>query len=128
MGLFKKKADPLAQRAQTLNRRIAELEAEIARLSVNVAPGTAHRPDAAPSSTSVRTPPAAPLPSHEPVFEKMPVRFVDPRVSAAAGKDAEELGLKRSVWTRAWRRVKAQIADPPPANEKLGKMGVKVEV
>ena len=29
MGIFRKKADPLAQRAQTLNRRIAELEAAL---------------------------------------------------------------------------------------------------
>jgi hypothetical protein len=121
MGLFKKKADPLAQRANTLNRRIAELEAEIARLSQNVTPGSAQRPSAEPSAPlPSRAPAAAPLPSHDPVFERMPPRPVDPRSAGEpAGREAVQLGLRRPVWSQWWRRLKAHFVDPPPANEKL---------
>lgn len=140
MGLFKKKADPLAQRAQTLNRRIAELEAEIARLSVSVTPGTARRPGSPePASTSASapaaparpsgppssTPPAAPPPpppppqANEPVFERMPLRPVEPRGPQVSGEEAAELGLKRSSLSLGWRRLKSYFKDPPPSNEKL---------
>lgn len=134
MGLFRKKADPLAQRAQSLNRRIAELEAEIARLSQNpgAAAGSARRPapdtpsaTPRPSPVAVPVPPSppsappAPVLNHEPVFERMPARPVDPRAAEPAGREAVNLGLKRPVWSQWWRRLKAQFVDPPPTNEKL---------
>lgn len=121
MGLFKKKADPLAQRAQTLNRRIAELEAEIARLSQGVEGGAARRPAAGEGSGAGLVRPVAPgaVSSHEPVFERMPPRPVDPRAGEPAGQEAVELGLKRRAWSQWWRRMKAHFVDPPPANEKL---------
>lgn len=122
MGLFRKKPDPLAQRASSLNRRISELEAEIARLNQNLTP-----PDPRPSpnpgraaSSRVPSPPPPPSPSaSEPVFETIPPRPVDPRRPGGPGPEAAELGLKRPLWSQWWRRLKRQFVDPPPANEKL---------
>lgn len=127
MGLFRKKADPLAQRSQTLNRRIAELEAEIARLNQTVTPGPARpaAPGRRPASSSApgQPPGQAPGPApgpHEPVFEPMPTRPLDPRPTPEpTGRDAVQLGLRRPAWSQWWRRLKGQFVDPPPANEKL---------
>ncbi len=133
MGLFRKKADPLAQRANSLNRRIAELEAEIAKLNQNLTPPPGRRPTAggmgtAPASASAAAPAASPSPTrpppaaHEPVFERMPPRPVDPRGAApdgGKGGEGAQLGLKRRVWSRWWQRLRAQVAEPQPSNEKL---------
>jgi hypothetical protein len=54
MGLFRKKPDPLAQRAQSLNRRIAELEAEIARLNHGLEPPP-NAPIQRPAPTNARS-------------------------------------------------------------------------
>ncbi len=129
MGLFRKKADPLAQRAHSLNRRIAELEAEISRLSRNLpahpsaGSGSTPSTDSTPTPASAPVAPVAPPPppptAHEPVFERMPPRRVEPRDAAPVGQEAVELGLKRPAWSQAWQRLKARFVDPPPANQKL---------
>lgn len=119
MGLFRKKPDPLAQRAQSLSRRIAELEAEISRLNQ----GLDGPP--APSPTGKSTPPQpkaatpTPPPSHEPVFEEMPARPIETKPVPTPGRESVELGLKRPLWSAWWRRLKRQFVDPPPTNEKL---------
>ncbi len=56
MGFFKKKADPISERAKALNEQIAALEAEIQRLSTNGHPSESK---AAPSSPAASSPPAA---------------------------------------------------------------------
>ena len=127
MGLFKKKSDPLAQRAQSLNRRIAELEAEIARLNQNLdapaQPGS--RPSPSPSSTpnapkqpNLRQKNAPPA-THDPVFEHIPTRSLESKSPPPPGRQSVEIGLKRPLWSEWWRRLKRQFVDPPPANEKL---------
>jgi hypothetical protein len=69
MGLFKKKSDPISQRAQALNDQIAALEEEIRRLStlpqpVNSAPSTPSPPvknsEPAPNSPFAAPPPTKP--------------------------------------------------------------------
>ncbi len=119
MGLFHKKSDPLAQRAQSLNRRIAELEAEIAKLNQTLGP-TGPTPASPPSPPAPRPSPfAAPTAPSEPVFEQMPPRPLEPHGPDALGREAVELGLRRPVWSQWWRRMKGQFVDPPPTNEKL---------
>jgi hypothetical protein len=123
MGLFRKRTDPLALRSQSLNRRIAELEAEIARLHQNApAPPSPDRP-----ASTAPFPPAAeagrgsrPHPSpNEPVFVPMPTRPGDPQGSDLPGRGADRMGLKRPLWSQWWGRAKRHFIDPPPANEKL---------
>src|SRR5271169_436948 len=82
MGLFKKKTDPISDRARALSEEIAALEEQIRRLDTEVqsspaaprlrsttmpqgAAGPAHAATAAPPA-----PPAPPLPS-EPIFEEV---------------------------------------------------------
>jgi hypothetical protein len=116
MALFRKNVDPLAQRAQSLNRRIAELEAEITRLNRTLGP------DPQSSSTghaAFRATELAEQHRPEPVFEKMPPRPFEPRVSESPGREALEMDLKRPVWSQWWRRLKRQFVVPPPSNEKL---------
>jgi hypothetical protein len=120
MGLFRKKTDPLEKRAQSLNRRIAELEAEIAKLNQTVTPRDPHGPSRPANPASPFAAPAKAEPaSHEPVFERMPPRPLEPRAGEAPGHEAVELGLKRPVWSQWLRRMKRQMVDPPPSNEKL---------
>ncbi|MBX3744254.1 MAG: hypothetical protein KF833_03005 [Verrucomicrobiae bacterium] len=115
MGLFRRKQNPLDQRAQSLNRRIAELQAEIAKLNRNLAPEKDPK-----GSAKSSAPPQRPAnPSHDPVFERIPPRPLEPRPADAPGREAVELGLRRPVWGQWWRRFKGQIVDPPPSNEKL---------
>src|SRR5687768_14652679 len=52
MGFFKKKADPISERAKALNDQIAALEAEIQRLSTEPPPEPNH---AAPPSASANS-------------------------------------------------------------------------
>lgn len=128
MGLFSKKADPLAQRAKTLNRRIAELEAEIARLNRNVSAGDRSPSPASPTAPVSSRPSASAdrgagvgaAQGQDPVYERIPRRPVEPAPGPdAVGREAMALGLKRPAWSQWWRRLKAQIVDPPPTNEKL---------
>lgn len=144
MGWFRKKSDPLAQRARTLNRKIAELEAEIARLNQNQgASGGGARPGGTPESgvaaargdadRGAAAPRSKSLPGGansgreqgmgsggEPVYERISPRPVEPaRSGEPGGGEAMALGLKRPAWSQWWRRLKAQFVDPPPANEKL---------
>lgn len=122
MGLFRKKSDPLAQRAQSLNRRIAELEAEISRLNHGLEPppnAATQRPAAASRPATPKAKSSTP-PSHEPVFEEMPARpFESAKQAPTPGRESVELGLKRPLWSEWWRRLKRQFVDPPPTNEKL---------
>ncbi|MBL9136377.1 MAG: hypothetical protein JNK85_10940 [Verrucomicrobiales bacterium] len=121
MGLFRKKPDPLARRAQSLNRRIAELEAEISKLNHTLTP----EPNAPAASATNASKPSAVRPqppsaaSSEPVFEKMPPRPNDPSRVGPQGQEAVHLGLRRPLWSLWWRRMKRQFVDPPPTNEKL---------
>ena len=57
MGLFKKKSDPISERAQTLNNQIAALEAEIKRISEakQEVPRPAPAPEPAPTPPATHT-------------------------------------------------------------------------
>ncbi|MCC7376354.1 MAG: hypothetical protein IT581_16975 [Verrucomicrobiales bacterium] len=111
----------MAKRAQSLNRRIAELEAEISKLNHTLTPDPASPP--APSTAASKPPSGRPQPppatASDPVFEKMPPRPNDPSRVAPQGQESVHLGLRRPLWSQWWRRMKRQFVDPPPTNEKL---------
>jgi len=67
MGLFKKKADPISERARALSQQIADLEKQITRLADKI------------ETEPPEAPPPAPLPPPEPApVQKPPPRSVVP--------------------------------------------------
>jgi hypothetical protein len=148
MGLFKKKSDPISERARTLNAEIAALEARIKKLSSqqgvpgpqpeHPAPGRLEplAPSAPPSAPQVSA--AQPrlrsttLPHH---------RNVGPAVAAPAAGNHEpvfvemeqsrlqrpqappepqpELGTRKDNFVGFWQRLKTHFRGPPASNPKL---------
>jgi hypothetical protein len=142
MGFFKKKADPISERARALNQQIAALEAEIERLSEQ--PQETHGPPK-PSAASERAPaqrqprlrstalphghsgatvqahppiPAPPATSEEPIIEDVnPFRVeTDP---AAPAERSEQLGVRNAEPVSVWQRIKNNFRAQPTSNAKL---------
>src|SRR5688572_24143210 len=65
MGLFKKKADPISERARALNDQIADLESQIAQLSDKLQ-SEAEQPAPAPAPPPEKAPEAEPPPQPTP--------------------------------------------------------------
>lgn len=146
MGFFKKKADPISERARTLNQQIAALEAEIERLSDQEAekdqarakpPPRPAAPEPGPPSAQPRlrstalphghsgsilhaqpqTPPTPP-PTEEPELEDVnPFRMqTEP---AAPDERSDQLGVRKQEGPSAWERIKNNFRAPPASNPKL---------
>jgi hypothetical protein len=144
MGFFKKKPDPISERAKTLNEQIAALEAEIQRLSTP-------EPAAEPQQSVVRTPPdsrsasqpklrsttlphghggstinaqpqpavpaSPPAPTEEPVIEDVnPFRASGDVAPPPARPD---LGVRNSEPATIWDRIKNNFRGPATSNPKL---------
>lgn len=116
MALFSKKADPISARSRELNREIAELEAQIKKLSTQPVPEPAPRatrpvPPSAPGSAAV---------PEAPVFESMPEK---PRPMASAHpEDAahyNEMGVRKYDLVSLLARLRAQFQPPASTNPKL---------
>lgn len=126
MGLLKKKPDPISDRARFLNRKIAELEVEIERLSLRqaqvTAPPLAHprlRSTAVPHGPTL-APQPAPLPAlSEPVFEELDQKRLKDNQEPATPSHYNELGIRKYDLPAAWRRFVNQFRGPPPSNPKL---------
>jgi hypothetical protein len=119
MAIFKKRADPLSERARALTSEIAALEAQIRQLDTEL-----HQSQAQPRLRSTARPlhSAAPAsaPAREPVFE--PVDHGRVKSHAApqiAPSHFDDLGVRRFEFTAAWRRLKNNFQGPPANNPKL---------
>jgi len=120
MALFKKKADPLSERARVLSSEIAALEAQIKQLDTKLQQSQAQprlRSTARPhGSFSAGAPKAA----HEPVFEQVDHGRVksqtDPETAPAR---VNELGVRKFELSGGWRRLKNNFQGPPANNPKL---------
>jgi hypothetical protein len=143
MGLFKKKSDPISERARAINEEIAALEAQIQKLSAQEAQPPAEtnhlpqNPPAAPELTPAHPQPRlrstalphhrhqAPVPvapppkTHEPVFEEMDQRGIQSRFTAAPTKPPQELEVRKSDLTAFLKRLKNHFRGPPTSNPKL---------
>ena len=116
MGLFKKKADPIASRARALNDEISALESEIKRLS-----GSLHHTHAQPNVRSTTTPHGPQVaPPHlmartDPIFER-----VD-RGAPAAASDGHynDLGVRKYDLLNACQKFRALFRGSEAANPKL---------
>ncbi len=145
MGLFKKKADPITERARALNDQIADLEKEIARLADKLESEPAEAPPApvppppAPAKparhTPAEPPPGAPrlrstaFPQNqvvvhsqrsEPVFEDVPNK--NPFKTNGEEPEPEpepDIGVRKGNVSEMWKRIQNQFRTPPASNPKL---------
>ena len=132
MGLFKKKPDPITERARSLNEKIAALEAEIQKLSEQEARGKASpfsAPAAAPASSAhaprlrstalprgLGTPAAA---APEPIFEEVDQRRIHQPPGEAGPAPAPELGTRKFDLGATCRRFVNNFRGPATSNPKL---------
>ena len=147
MGFFKKKADPISERAKALNEQIAALEAEIQRLSENGHPAEPNRAASPPAAARPKERPSSPQPklrsttlphghggstvhaqntesgaerqpAEEPVLEDLNP-FRNPGDAAPPAATKPSLGLREAESLSVWHRVKNNFRSPPTSNPKL---------
>jgi len=120
MALFRKRADPLSDRARALNAEIAALEAQIKNLDSRLhqaRTGPRLRSTARPHTPANHSTPAKPP---EPVFEQVD----HDRVKSQAEPDdpparLEKGSARTSGWSGLWRRLLNHFHGPPANNPKL---------
>lgn len=132
MAWFKKKSDPLSERARVLNSRIASLEAEIKRLDARLQRGQSSPREPRPVSSSAPASPEsggalstgqpspAPRRAEPPVFEDVaPPPLETPSDSASTPDHYNELGVRKYDLPALWRRLRNHLRGPSTTNRKL---------
>ncbi len=121
MGLFRKKADPISERAKALQQEIAALESQIQKLSVQVEQrDVLAELDASPlhDEVSVLTSTKSTAVA-EPVFEEMePVVKLQPE-PIVAPQIYNEHGVRKFDLPGALRRLQGSVRGQTPTNPKL---------
>jgi len=119
MAWFKKKADPIADRARALNAEIAALETKIRKYEAQVdnAPPT---PALRSSATHQKAGPARPAPPTEPVFEKVDTaRLMKPAEATTTPEHFNEFGARKYDLPALLRRLRELFRGPTTSNPKL---------
>jgi hypothetical protein len=121
-GFFRKKTDPISERARELTARIDELESKINRLSRQAEAGDTRRfrSTAYPSGVQEgRSAARGPAPS-EPVFERVDLKSLK-EDSERLGTDQHynDLGARKFDLVEMLERIKRHFRGPPAANPKL---------
>jgi hypothetical protein len=137
MGLFKKKPDPISERAKVLSSQIAALEAEIQKLAEQkAAPAPAvSRPSLAvvssapaesqtsghPRLRSTARPRGHNVPAavQEPVFEEVGQDRIKSGSEPAPPANNHELGVRKDSLASSWERLKNHFRGPVASNPKL---------
>lgn len=127
MALFKKKADPLSDRARALNEEIAALEAQIKSLDERL-----HHQNAKPRLRSTALPHnvAAPKPegsalttgrqTREPIFEQVDIDRLRAQAEAPASPaHYNELGIRKYDLAALLHRLRNHFRGPAATNPKL---------
>jgi hypothetical protein len=119
MGVFRKKRDPISERAQALTEQIEALEAQIKNLAAEAdSPHPKFRSSAVPRGSVPHAPMTrgpAPAEHFEPL-DHTPLQSPQTMVNREQNK---ELGVRKYDIAAAWRRLKNQFQTPPPSNPKL---------
>ena len=137
MGLFKKKPDPVSERAKILNGQIAALEAEIQKLAekkaapppaashtsfaaLSTSPAESHSPGH-PRLRSTARPRGHNVPAavQEPVFEEVGQDRIKSASEPAPPLNPHELGVRKDDLASAWERLKNHFRGPVASNPKL---------
>jgi hypothetical protein len=136
MGLFKKKPDPIADRARTLNNQIAAIEAEIQKLAERkeAPPAATHSSLAAYSPAAVESPSTGhprlrstarprghhvPAAVHEPMFEEVGQDRIKTASEPTPPSNHHELGVRKDDLPSVWERLKMHLRGPVASNPKL---------
>ena len=118
MALFKKKADPLSERARALSSEIAALEAQIRQLDSQLQQSQPRLRSTARPNYSAGT--ANIAPAREPVFEQVDHHRVKSQAEPpTTPAHFNQLGVRRFDLGGAWRRLKNHFQGPPANNPKL---------
>ena len=130
MALFKKKPDPLSDRARALNQEIAQLEAQIKKLdsrlhkddsqprlrSTALPHGTTvtHQTDSADEETHRKT-------VHEPIFEEVDLNRLQDRGEspASTSEHFNDLGMRKYDLSALFRRWRNHFQGPSTTNPRL---------
>ena len=139
MGLFKKKADPITERAHALNQQIADLESQIAQLADKLeAQPVEPPPDQLPSKPQRSIPPEPPAgqprlrstafpqkqvvvhsAAEEPVFEDVPNNPFKANGEEPPEEPEPDIGVRKGTLSEMWQRLQNHFRTPPAANPKL---------
>jgi cell division protein FtsB len=128
MAWFRKKPDPISDRARALNDEIAQLESQIQQLDAQVQRDHSQprlRSTALPYSGSVNhlapTAAAPPAPvAHEPIFEEVGQNLLKARGEAATTPEHyNELGVRKYDLAALARRLREHFRGPSASNPKL---------
>src|SRR5213075_1211155 len=148
MGLFKKKADPITERARALNQQIADLEKQITRLADKIETEPPEEPPPpSPEPTPIQEKPprtvAAEQPSggprlrstafpqsqviihtpardsSEPVFEDVPNNPFKSNGDEPPPEPDPDIGVRKGNLAEMWKRLQIQFKNPPASNPKL---------
>lgn len=142
MGWFKKKSDPISERAKLLNDQIAALESEIQKLAAekggNPSPAGSVPKEPSPfskpavkltqdvslprlRSTAIPQQAAAtPQPAtHEPIFEEVGQSRIQRESEPTSPAHYNDLGVRKYDLTSAWQRLKNHFRGPVTSNPKL---------
>jgi hypothetical protein len=117
MGLFRKKADHITNRARALNAEISALEARIKRLNQQVQSGQGPRLRSTVYPGGPGAPGKSPAAS-EPIFEEVG-KLTDASESAVTPQHFNELGVRKFDLPAVWQRLKDHFAPRTQSNPKL---------
>lgn len=140
MGLFKRKPDPISERAKLLNEKIAALEQQIQHLAAQperpapapARPGSSSKSSIPFASAGTGSPrlrstvlppgqPPAPEPAaaQEPIFEEVGRGRIQSDDEPPAPAHFNDLGVRKYDLASAWRRLKNHFRGPVASNPKL---------
>lgn len=128
--MFKKKPDPISDRARELQAEIAALEEKIKRLGnqleqapppPKLRPATLPQGANAPRAqkTESQNAKSETTPAHDPIFEKVDQKSLDDAGDAEPSEHFNELGVRKYDLPALVRRIKNHLHGPNTTNPKL---------